>query len=213
MTRPIISSPTQPRRSWIRFVIAAASVALSFVCFQPSAVADDAGAREFIERKHQELNEALKSSKEPRKDPKLLTIFDGLLDYEKLTLDSMGDNWGALNETQQKEFRTLLKELIQKSYRKNLKDSARYAVTYSGESQEKDATRVRTFIKDTKNNHEKPLSVDYLVAPSSEGLRVRDVVTEEVSLVTNYRKQFSRILKRKGADGLLDQMKKQLEES
>ena len=212
MTRLLASGPSLLRRSWIQLVFATFGVAVSFVSSMPSAWADTAGARTFIERKHQELNDALKSSKDPRTDPKLLTIFDGLLDYDKLTLDSIGENWSALNPAQQQEFRTLLKALIQKSYRKNLKDSTRYTVTYSGESPEKDATRVRTMVKDTKNTHEKPLSVDYLVAPASDGLRVRDVVTEEVSLVTNYRKQFARILKRKGADGLLSQMKKQLEE-
>jgi ABC-type transporter MlaC component len=180
----------------------------------PSAGAAEAtpGARAFIEAKHRELNDAIRTSKDPRKDPKLLAIFDQLLDYEALTRDAMGDHWEELNEAQQGQFRDLLKQLIQKSYRKNLRDSSRYAVTYEGESAAKNGTRVRTLVRDTKTTHEKPMSVDYVVDVSTGASRVRDIVTEEVSLVGNYRKQFARLLKRRGPDGLLAQMRKQLDE-
>jgi ABC-type transporter MlaC component len=101
--------------------------------------------------------------------------------------------------------------LIQKSYRKNLRDTVRYAVTYAGEAAAKNGVLVRTVVRDTKNTHEKPVSVDYVVDSSTGSSRVRDIVTEEVSLVGNYKKQFARLLKKRGPEGLLTQMQKQVD--
>jgi phospholipid transport system substrate-binding protein len=202
------------RGSWgvLALALAITGVVSGGAARAAQAAETGSSAKVFIEGKHRELSEALKLSKNPRKDPKLIAIFDSILDYEALTMGSMGEHWGELNPAQQLEFRSLLKQLIQKSYRKNVKDTSRYSVNYSDEVTEAAGARVKTTIRDVKNTHEKPMNVDYLVAKVEGELRVRDIVTEEVSLVNNYRKQFAKLLKKRGADGMLAQMRKQLDE-
>ena len=47
--------------------------------------------------------------------------------------------------------------------------------------------------------------------PSGADWRVYDIITDGVSLVKNYRRQFRRIIRDEGWDGLIDRMQKKLE--
>lgn len=167
-------------------------------------------AAEFVRGKHGELQSALKASKDPKTDPKLLAIFDAMLDYDALTRDSLGDEWEGLTAEQQTEFGSILKQLIQKSYRKNLTDTSGYDVQYTGADEGPKGTIVKTVAQNKANKREKPLGINYVVSTTTAGFKVRDVVTDDVSLVGNYRSQFKRIIKKKGFTGLVEQMRKQL---
>ena len=52
-----------------------------------------------------------------------------------------------------------------------------------------------------------PISIDYLVHQAGSPYRIRDIVTEGSSLVTNYHQQFKRIIKKDGLRGLMTRMK------
>lgn len=179
----------------------------------PAAPLSDGGqaASDFVRQKHEQLQAAVKSAQDPKTDPKLLAIFDSMLDYDALSRESLGDEWNALEEAQRAEFSGVLKQLVQKSYRKNLRDPSDYAVQYLGTEAQPNATLVKTTAQSKANKREKPLGINYVVGTTTTGLKVRDVITDEVSLVGNYRSQFKRMLKKKGFVGLLEQMRKQLD--
>jgi phospholipid transport system substrate-binding protein len=170
-----------------------------------------AKAAEFVRAKQEDLQAALKASKDPKTDPKLLAIFDAMLDYDALTRDSLGTEWDGLESGQRQEFAAILKQLIQKSYRKNLSDTSGYQVQYTGVVETPEGAVVKTLAQNKANKREKALGINYVVSTTSGGFKVRDVVTDEVSLVGNYRNQFKRIMKKKGFDGLIEQMRKQLD--
>lgn len=179
----------------------------------PAAMLSAGGqeASDFVRKKHEDLQAAVKAAKDPKTDPKLLAIFDSMLDYEALSHDSLGDEWAGLSEAQRAEFSGILKQLVQKSYRKNLRDPSDYAVQYLGAEPGPSGTLVKTTAQSKSNKREKALGIDYVVSSTAQGLKVRDVITDEVSLVANYRSQFKRMLKKRGFDGLLEQMRKQLD--
>lgn len=166
----------------------------------------------FVEKTHQELQTAIKVSKDPKRDPRLLDIFDRSLDYGYLTTETLGEHAGALTPEQRTEFDGALRELVRASYRKNLRDPSGYAVAYTGETPLDGATLVFTVTTNKQNKREKPLSVDYQVAQLGPKYLIQDVVTGGVSLVKNYRRQFGRIIKRQGFAALMDMMKKRLAE-
>lgn len=168
-------------------------------------------ATDFVKKKHDELQSAMKAAKDPKTDPKLLAIFDTMLDYDAISRDSLDGEWDALNEEQRAAFSGLLKQLVQKSYRKNLRDPSAYAVQYTSTEESARGVVVKTLAQNTANKREKALGIHYLVASTASGPRIRDVVTDDVSLVGNYRSQFKRMLKKRGFEGLLEQMRKQLE--
>lgn len=210
------------RNAWKRWSVVLVGGQIIVGAVVPSALADQSpsaaslseGGREasdFVRKKHDELQAAVKAAKDPKTDPKLLSVFDSMLDYEALSKDSLGDEWSSLNDAQRAEFSSVLKQLVQKSYRKNLRDPSDYTVQYLGTEANPNGTLVKTTAQSKTNKREKPLAINYVVGETSQGLKVRDVITDEVSLVANYRSQFKRMLKKKGFEGLLEQMQKQLD--
>lgn len=195
------------------FLAAATGVAFAEATPPPSALSDAGqAATDFVRRKHDELQAAVKASKDPKTDTKVLAIFDAMFDYSALARDSLGTEWDGLSDPQKAEFTKVLKQLVEKSYRKNLRDPSNYSVQYLGTEPAPDGTVVKTTAQSKTNKREKPLSINYVVGTTDQGHRVRDVITDEVSLVANYRSQFKKVLKKKGFDGLLAQLHKKLDE-
>jgi phospholipid transport system substrate-binding protein len=175
-----------------------------------AAPASDAKA--FITNMHRELQAAIKASKDPKNDPKLLAIFDRTLDYKYLTRETLGRHAENLSAEQRAEFDSVLKQLVQASYRKNLRDPSGFEVEYSGQTPVEGATLVQTVTKNKNNKREKPLEVDYQVAVVDGVQLVQDVSTAGVSLVRNYRQQFGGIIRRKGFDELMKMMREKLQQ-
>jgi phospholipid transport system substrate-binding protein len=51
-----------------------------------------------------------------------------------------------------------------------------------------------------------PIAVDYSLAKAENGWKVYDIVIESVSLVTNYRSQFSNEIRQNGLDSLIKKL-------
>jgi phospholipid transport system substrate-binding protein len=153
----------------------------------------------------------MQKAQDAKANPEVLRVFDGMLDYDHFVRSSLGTAWGDLTAEQREQFGSVLKGLIRASYRRNLRDITGYDVAYTGESDGEDGVLVATLASDPRHKRREPLRIDYVVAKTPSGPRVRDIVTGGVSLVGNYRKQFARIIKRDGFDGLLGKMRKQLE--
>lgn len=180
----------------------------------PATALSDAGqaASDFVRKKHDELVAAVKAARDPKTDAKVLAVFEAMFDYEALARDSLGGEWEGLEDSQRTEFSSVLKQLVEKSYRKNLRDPSSYLVQYLGTEPDPNGTLVKTTAQSKANKREKPLTINYVVGTTNQGLKVRDVITDDVSLVGNYRSQFKKVLKKKGFDGLLDQLRKKLDE-
>ena len=80
---------------------------------------------------------------------------------------------------------------------------------YAGETVEGDQATVRTKLI-TKSNTEIP--IDYRMQKEGDRWRAYDVVIEGVSLVSNYRTQFNRIIQQSGYNDLIQRLKTKQEE-
>jgi phospholipid transport system substrate-binding protein len=189
----------------LRTLVLAAAIAA------PSTVLAETTAQNFVKGKQTELVGLLKQ-KSPSSSKKIESIFDEMLDYDSLARSSLQDQWDTLTEAQRKEFRDVLKQLVQRAYRKNLDKTANYDVRFEGESKAKDGFVVKTVATHRSNARDEPVSIDYVVHRVDGAWRVNDIVTEGSSLVTNYRRQFSRVIKKDGFDELMRRMKKKLAE-
>jgi phospholipid transport system substrate-binding protein len=175
------------------------------------AAALAAEAESFVKSKQAELITLLKQSKSPKSDPKIEAVCDQILDYEVMAKDSLGEQWSGRTEAERKQFQGLLKQLVQRAYRRNLSKTLNYELSYVGEEKVKDGTLVRTVAKDLSNTREAPVSIDFKVHKAESKLKIRDIVTEGSSLTLSYRNQFLRIIKKKGFEELLRRMKTRLE--
>jgi len=116
---------------------------------------------------------------------------DRRFDYREMAKRSLGPTWRTLGHAQQEEFVRLFAELLEASYSDKIeKYSANIKIDYVGENVDEDYAEVRTVV--LRANDRIPFT--YRLINDSEGWMVYDVSIEGVSLVSNYRSQFSRII-------------------
>jgi phospholipid transport system substrate-binding protein len=133
-------------------------------------------------------------------------------DAPEIAKRSLSTHWNELNEAQKKEFVDLFTQLVKHSYQgtleRHVKDSQ---FTFDQERIEGDSAEVETRIL-APASEEKALSLNYRLHRTGGTWLIYDVVAENVSLVQNYRNQFSRILKDSSYDGLVEALKKKIQE-
>ena len=132
-------------------------------------------------------------------------------DTEDIAQRSLGVHWQELTEGQKKEFVRLYIQLVKKNYGNTLerytKDTQFF---FDHEDIDGDQAEVHTRI--VAPSQEKPFSVVYRLHRKGDEWLIHDVVAENVSLVQNYRTQFSRIIAKSSTAGLLDALKQKLAE-
>ncbi len=177
------------------------------LCLAVPAVADEGSAQDFMKGRQTELASLVRKSDGQKK---IATIFDSILDYDAFAQASLKDHWTERSDAERKQFQDLLKQLIQRAYRKNLDRTADYDVRYDGEAREGEGVTVHTVAQSRSNAREEPVSIDYVLHRTAGVWKIQDIVTEGSSLVNNYRQQFNRIIKKDGFPELLNRMKKRL---
>jgi phospholipid transport system substrate-binding protein len=168
------------------------------------------GPEAFVKAKQEELVSILRAGG-PEEDKKVEAIFNTMLDYDALAQLSLDKHWSEISEAERKEFKELLKQLVQRAYRKNIKKTLNYEISYKGEGQANKGQLVRTVARNKEKPREQPVSVDYVLHQVGGQWRIFDVVTEGSSMVMNYRSQFGRIIKKNGFAELLKKMRSKAE--
>jgi phospholipid transport system substrate-binding protein len=146
-------------------------------------------ARQVIERALEALNDP--SSKGEARRQKVKRIVDPYFDYQEMAKRSLGPTWAKLSAGQRQEFVQLFAQLLEASYSDKIEKYAqRVKIDYTGEILDGDVAEVRTVV--VRANDRIPLN--YRLLNENGNWKVYDVVIEGVSLVSNYRSQFSRII-------------------
>lgn len=150
-------------------------------------------------------------SKERRK--KLEDIVSNRFSYEELTKRVLGARWPKLSEAERKEVVALFRELLIKTYADRVEAYSGDPVNYMGERVEKvrdlEYAEVRTRAKVGAAD----VPIDYRMLNSGDRWVVYDMVIDEISLVSNYRSQFKKILATGSYDDLITQLRKKTEHS
>jgi len=181
------------------------AVLLLLLTLAPLALA--AAAEDYVKAKQTELTALIKKPRTPENDATLIKLFDGLLDYETLAKDSLGEEWDKRTPEERKEFQQLLSTLVQRAYTKGIRDTLDYDVAFRGEIEGKGGKVVQTVATHKTDKRKEPVHIDYLVRQNGSVWRVVDIVTEGSSLVANYKNQFRRVIEQKGFGGLLEKMR------
>ena len=119
---------------------------------------------------------------------------------------------GRFTAAQRKEFTGLLKQLVQRSYERNIKGILDWNVEYLDEEPAETGVTVHSRATSKSNPRAEPITIDYRMLKASDRFRVYDIVTEGSSLVNNYKNQFNRILQKDGFDALIRRMKSKIEQ-
>ena len=149
------------------------------------------GSIEQVIRTVQDTNLRQQSMAEERRVA-IRKVAEGLFDFTETAKRALGRHWQELNESQQREFVSLFTDLLERSYINRIEQYSGERIVYSGDSIEGETATVRTkFI--TKQGTEIP--VDYRLLRRGDKWLVYDVFVEGISLVSNYRTQFDRIMR------------------
>ncbi|MCA9603777.1 MAG: ABC transporter substrate-binding protein [Polyangiales bacterium] len=184
----------------------------------PTVAAAEGPVTQFLKGKHEQVNKLLKvpaKSTDARdaRDQKVTAIIGNLLDFRKLSQASLAEAWEERSAKERDEFVTLLQQLVERNYKKNLENTMEYTIKYVDEVPAKgEAVHVTTQARDAKNRRAPAVKIEYLLEPKGSDWAVVDVTTDGVSMVANYRSQFRRIMQKDGWGGLLDRMRKRLDE-
>ena len=125
-------------------------------------------------------------------------------DYQEMSRRALGAPWNTLSDKDKQEFVALFKTLLTNSYSDKVETYSGEGVQYLNERTEKDYAEVRTKVLSGKTE----IPLDYRLLNKGVDWRVYDVVVDGVSLVSNYRGQFSKILRSSNYADLVDQLRK-----
>lgn len=187
-------------------------IALVFAAFSllSPALSTAQDASHFIKAKHSEVEKVLHAkSVDPQK---LSKVLEGLLNFEQIAQDSLGREWEKRSASERTAFTERLQRLIEDNYRKNVQTTAKYKIEYGEQSEKKGRIRVPTTAKSKSNRRAPAVEVVYWLIPDAEGFSVVDVETDGVGLVSTYKRQFRKILRSDGWEGLIKRMDERLSE-
>ncbi len=137
-------------------------------------------------------------------------IANEIFDFGEIARRSLGRYWQPLSDAQRTEFVGLFGDLLERSYISKIELYGGEKIVYSGERMDGDLAIVSTKII-TKNGNEVP--IDYRLFRRGDRWMVYDVNIEGISLVSNYRTQFNKIIQSNGYNTLVDRMKAKQTES
>lgn len=131
-------------------------------------------------------------------EEKILPNFD----FERVCRMVLGKNWKSASPEQQASFKKEFRSLLLRTYATALGKYKDQVIEYKPLHTEPDgkSASVKTQIIQDGGP---PVAVDYSLVKSESGnWKVYDIVIEGVSLVTNYRSQFSNEIRQNGIDSL-----------
>lgn len=146
-------------------------------------------------------------SKADERRQQLEKVVGDRFDYEEMSRRALGAPWNQLADKEKQEFVALFKTLLTNSYADKIETYSGEGVQYINERTEKEYAEVRTKVLTGKTE----IPLDYRMLNKAGDWRVYDVVLDGVSLVNNYRGQFSKILKSSNYADLVDQLRKKSE--
>lgn len=143
--------------------------------------------------------------KKKERREKLKEVIYRRFDFTEMAKRSLGSEWRKHSPEEQKEFVQLFSALLEDAYLDKIESYNGEQVRYLKERVDKDFAEVPTKLVDNKGQE---FSVVYRLYSSGGDWKVYDVVIEDISLVNNYRAQFSRVLAKSSYAELVDRMRK-----
>ena len=134
----------------------------------------------------------------------LETVVAARFDYAEMSRRALGAPWNQLTDQQKQEFVDLFRTLLTNSYADKIETYSGEGVEYLNERTEKEYAEVRTKVLSGKTE----IPLDYRLVNKADEWRVYDVVVDNVSLVNNYRGQFTKILRASSYTDLVEQLRK-----
>ncbi|MBM3350782.1 MAG: ABC transporter substrate-binding protein [Betaproteobacteria bacterium] len=130
-------------------------------------------------------------------EEKILPNFD----FDRVCRMVLGKNWKTSSPEQQTQFQKEFRTLLLRTYATALGKYKDQTIEYKPMREDAGAKNVSVKTQILQPGGQ-PIAVDYSLIKGDDGWKVYDIVIEGVSLVTNYRSQFSNEIRQNGIDSL-----------
>tara|TARA_Y100001960_G_scaffold311093_1_gene371320 strand:- start:428 stop:1054 length:627 start_codon:yes stop_codon:yes gene_type:complete len=134
-------------------------------------------------------------------------IIDSKFSYRQMSMRSLAKNWNKRNAKEQSEFINLFGKLLENSYASKIETFSDEIINYVDEIIKGKYALVKTEIKRVDGI----IHIDYKLIQENGSWRVFDFIIEGVSMVNNYRSQFTRIIKKESFEALKKKMTAKIE--
>jgi phospholipid transport system substrate-binding protein len=133
------------------------------------------------------------------------TIFD----YSEMAKRSLGKHWNVRTAAEKKQFAELFATLLENSYAGKIESYNNEKIVYIKDIVEDEYAEVKSKVVTASRDE---FTLDYRLFKQNGKWMVYDVIIEGVSLVSNYRSQFNKIITSNGYDKLVKKLQSKSEE-
>ncbi|MFQ5442196.1 MAG: ABC transporter substrate-binding protein [Thermodesulfobacteriota bacterium] len=142
--------------------------------------------------------------KEALKREKLRAAIKKTLDFAEMSKRSLARHWLKRTDAERKEFVALFSDLLENSYMDKIEMNSDAKVRYYGERKAGNKVEVKTNVLTRKGL---VVPINYRLMKKGGVWVVYDIVIEGVSLVSNYRTQFNKIIRQSSYEDLVKGLK------
>jgi len=151
------------------------------------------------------------SAQDRTENNRALKVAEETLAIQDLAKRVLGDQWGKLNASEQKNFTQLLVQLFQKiAYPKSAEFFGDLKIDYTGEKMNGNGAVVETKVSHPKEGQ---VGIDYQLLQVNGRWMINDVLLDGVSLATNVQSQMQQVIAKESYQGLIKRMREKLAES
>jgi phospholipid transport system substrate-binding protein len=189
-------------------------VVLALLVFT-STPAKAAGPQDFLKQRIDQVLEIMRSDRFRQAEPlqrteMLLEATEDMFDRQEVAQRVLAVHWKKFSQQQREEFIQLFTDFLQHNYAQKIG-----AYTYENEQvlfTDEVQSESKAVVKTVVITSDKKIPVDYALLEKDGGWQVYDARIEGVSLVQNYRSQFNDIMIRNSPEGLLEILRKRVQE-
>jgi len=134
----------------------------------------------------------------------ILTAAGNIFDFGEMAKRSLGQHWTARTPAERGQFVALFTDLMQHSYISKVDQHGGAKMVYRSETVDRDHAAVRTAIP-LSNGSEMPL--EYRMHNADARWQVYDLSIDGISLVSNYRAQFNKVIRTDSYETLVAKLK------
>lgn len=145
-----------------------------------------------------------KPSNEQKRRRALKQAIGSIFSYNEMAQRSLAQYWRDRTPAERKEFVQLFETVLENSYAKKIESYNNEKIVYIRETVNGDYAEVRSKVITAKRDE---YSLEYRLLKEDNKWMVYDVVIEGVSLVSNYRGQFGKIIRSEGYPELVKKLK------
>jgi phospholipid transport system substrate-binding protein len=153
--------------------------------------------------------ELKKPQKEPQRRQALRKSISSIFDYQEMAQRSLATHWKVRTPAERQEFVGLFQALLENSYAGKIEGYHNEKIVYLKETVDAQHAEVKSKVIVPKGDE---YSLDYRLTQKGGKWMVYDVVIEGVSLVSNYRGQFNRLINNEGYPALVKKLRIKSEE-